>query len=225
VLPGYEDGWTQVAQWQREVDQADELYGPIFAKYAAMPLEEVAKDPQALKMGGRMFATYCSVCHGSDAKGATGFPNLADNHWRWGGESAAIKTTILNGRIGMMPAWGQAIGEEGVQQVAAYVRHDLAGLPLPADKSFDLQQGAQIFASNCQACHGAEGKGMAMLGAPDLTKSAGWIYGSGLVQLQQTIRHGRNGQMPAQEQYLGNDKVHLLAAYVLSLSQGQQRAE
>ena len=126
--------------------------------------------------------------------------------------------------MGAMPAWVAVIGEDGVQQVAAYVRKDLAGLPLPADKSVDLQQGAAIFVANCQACHGAEGKGLAMLGAPDLTSPAGWIYGSSLVQLQQTIRHGRNGQMPAQEQYLGNDKVHLLAAYVLSLSQQQQKA-
>ncbi|MCE5363797.1 cytochrome-c oxidase, cbb3-type subunit III [Pseudomonas anguilliseptica] len=224
VLPGYEGGWTQVKQWQREVDKADELYGPIFAKYAAMPLEEVAKDEQALKMGGRMFATYCSVCHGSDAKGAVGFPNLTDSHWRWGGEPNVIKTSILHGRIGAMPAWAAVIGEEGVQQVAAYVRKDLAGLPLSADKQIDLEKGAAIFAANCQACHGAQGTGMAMLGAPDLTSPAGWIYGSSLVQLQQTIRHGRNGQMPAQEQYLGNDKVHLLAAYVLSLSKSQQNA-
>lgn len=189
-----------------------------------MPLEEVANDEQALKMGGRMFATYCSVCHGSDAKGAVGFPNLTDSHWRWGGEPNVIKTSILNGRMGAMPAWVAVIGEDGVQQVAAYVRKDLAGLPLPADKRFDLEQGAAIYAANCLACHGVEGKGMAILGAPDLTSPAGWIYGSSLAQLQQTIRHGRNGQMPAQEQYLGNDKVHLLAAYVLSLSQKHPNA-
>ncbi|MGB4074841.1 cytochrome-c oxidase, cbb3-type subunit III [Pseudomonas sp.] len=224
LLPGYDNGWTQVKQWQREVEKADALYGPIFAKYAAMPVEDVAKDPQALKMGGRLFATYCSICHGSDGKGAVGFPNLTDNHWRWGGEANVIKASILNGRMGAMPAWAAVIGEDGVQQVAAYVRNGLAGLPLPADKRFDLEQGAAIFAANCQACHGAQGTGMAMLGAPDLTASTGWIYGSSLVQLQQTIRHGRNGQMPAQEQYLGNDKVHLLAAYVLSLSQPQQHA-
>ncbi|MGE8499644.1 MAG: cytochrome-c oxidase, cbb3-type subunit III [Pseudomonas sp.] len=222
LLPGYEDGWTQVAQWQREMDQADQAYGPIFAKYAAMPLEEVAKDEQALKMGGRMFATYCSVCHGSDAKGAMGFPNLTDSHWRWGGEAETIKTSILHGRQGVMPAWGQILGEDGVKQVAAYVRQDLAKLPLPEDSDIDVAQGAALFSTSCAACHGPAGTGMAMLGAPDLTHSQGWIYGSSLAQLQQTIRHGRNGQMPAQEQYLGNDKVHLLAAYVLSLSREEQ---
>ncbi|SDR83544.1 cytochrome-c oxidase, cbb3-type subunit III [Pseudomonas oryzae] len=219
VLPGYENGWTQVAQWQREMDRADAEYGPLFAKYAAMPVAEVAKDEQALKMGSRMFASYCSVCHGSDAKGSYGFPNLTDSHWRWGGEADTIKATILAGRHGMMPAWGAVIGEEGVKNVAAYVRSELAGLKLPEGAEGDVAAGKQIFASNCVACHGPEGKGVPAMGAPNLTASTGWIYGSSLTQLQQTIRNGRQGQMPAQEPYLGNDKVHLLAAYVYSLSQ------
>ena len=219
VLPGYENGWTQEKEWQREMDQAEQKYGPIFAKYASMSVEQLAQDEQALKMGSRLFANYCAICHGSDAKGSMGFPNLADHEWRWGGEPDAIKASILNGRIGAMPAWGQVIGEEGVANVAAYVRADLAGLPLPEGTQADLAAGKAVFAQNCVACHGAAGEGMAMLGAPKLTNPAGWIYGSSLGQLQQTIRHGRNGQMPAQQQYLGNDKVHLLAAYVYSLSQ------
>lgn len=223
ILPGYEGGWTQDKQWQKEVDKAQAQYGPIYAKYAAMPIAEVAKDEQALKMGGRLFSTYCSICHGSDAKGAVGFPNLADNNWRWGGEPDTIKATILHGRMAMMPAWGQVIGDEGVKNVSAYVRSTLAGLPLPQSNNADLQAGQTIFNSNCMACHGPEGKGMPMMGAPDLTHSTGWIYGSSLAQLQQTIRYGRNGQMPAQDAYLGNDKVHLLAAYVYNLS--QQAAE
>src|SRR5690606_10628202 len=118
VLPGYEGGWTQEKEWQREMDQADQKYGPIFAKYASMPVEQVAQDEQALKMGSRLFANYCAICHGSDAKGSMGFPNLADHEWRWGGEPDTIKASILNGRIGAMPAWGQVIGEEGVKNVA-----------------------------------------------------------------------------------------------------------
>ncbi|MCD1607997.1 cytochrome-c oxidase, cbb3-type subunit III [Stutzerimonas kunmingensis] len=219
VLPGYEGGWTQEKQWEREVAQADEKYGPIFAKYAAMSVEEVAQDPQAVKMGARLFANYCAICHGSDAKGSLGFPNLADDHWRWGGDAASIKTTILNGRIAAMPAWGQAIGEEGVKNVAAFVRKELAGLALPEGTDADLGKGKEVYAQTCSVCHGQGGEGMAALGAPNLQHASGWIYGSSLAQLQQTIRHGRNGQMPAQQQYLGDDKVHLLAAYVYSLSQ------
>ncbi|QLF91940.1 cytochrome-c oxidase, cbb3-type subunit III [Pseudomonas sp. ABC1] len=225
VLPGYEGGWTQAKAWEREMAQAEQKYGPIFAKYSAMPITEVAKDEQALKMGGRLFATYCSICHGSDAKGSVGFPNLADKDWRWGGEPETIKMSILHGRIGVMPAWGAVIGEEGVKNVAAFVRKDLGGLALPEGTAVDLEAGKAIYAQTCSVCHGATGDGMAALGAPALNSPAGWIYGSSLPQLQQTIRHGRNGQMPAQEQYLGNDKVHLLAAYVYNLSHGSEKAD
>ncbi|VDL41373.1 cytochrome-c oxidase, cbb3-type subunit III [Pseudomonas aeruginosa] len=159
VLPGYEGGWTQDKQWEREMNIAQEKYGPIFAKYAAMPIEEVAKDEHAMKMGSRMFATYCSICHGSDAKGALGFPNLADNEWRWGGDPQSIETTILGGRHAIMAAWGDILGEDGVKNVAAYVRTELAGLKLPEGTKADVEAGKQIFSVNCVACHGPEGKG------------------------------------------------------------------
>ncbi len=217
VLPGYEDGWTQVKEWQREVDKANEQYGPLYAKFAAMPVEEVAQDPQALKMGGRLFASNCSVCHGSDAKGAYGFPNLTDNEWLWGGEPETIKTTILGGRQAAMPAWRDVIGEDGIRNVAGYVR-TLSGRDIPEGINVDIEQGQKLFAANCVACHGPEGKGTQAMGAPNLTDNV-WLYGSSFAQIQQTLRYGRNGRMPAQEKILGNDKVHLLAAYVYSLSQ------
>jgi cytochrome c oxidase cbb3-type subunit 3 len=217
ILPGYEGGWTQIKEWQREMDKADEQYGPLFAKYAAMPVEEVAKDAQALKMGGRLFASNCSVCHGSDAKGAYGFPNLTDNDWLWGGEPETIKTTILHGRQAAMPAWRDVIGEEGIRNVAGYVR-SLSGRDTPEGISVDIEQGQKIFATNCVVCHGPEAKGVAAMGAPNLTDNV-WLYGSSFAQIQQTLRYGRKGRMPAQEAILGNDKVHLLAAYVYSLSQ------
>jgi cytochrome c oxidase cbb3-type subunit 3 len=225
ILPGYANGWTGVNEWQKEMDKADAKFGPIFAKFAAMPVEEVAKDPQALKMGGRLFASNCSVCHGSDAKGAYGFPNLADKIWRWGGSPDTIKTTIMGGRIAMMPAWGPILGDEGVKNVAAYVRHGLAGLPRSADDTADIQAGQQTFSTTCAACHGPAGHGTQAMGAPDLTQPSGFIYGSSLAQLQQTIRYGRQGHMPAQTDLLGNDKVQLLAAYVYSLSQDNNQKE
>ena len=225
VLPGYEGGWTEVKQYDKEVAKANAEYGPIYAKYAAMPIDAVAQDPQALKMGGRLFASNCSVCHGSDAKGTYGFPNLTDNIWRWGGEPETIQTSILDGRHGMMPAWGSVLGEDGVRNVAAYVLSDLAGRKLPEGADVDLAKGKELFAGNCVACHGPAGKGTAAMGAPDLTQPAGFIYGTSFAQLQQTIRYGRQGTMPAQADFLGKDKVHLLAAYVYSLSHNQKPAE
>ncbi|MBV4490661.1 cytochrome-c oxidase, cbb3-type subunit III [Pseudomonas oryzicola] len=219
ILPGYENGWTGANEWQKEMAKADAKFGPIFAKYAAMPVEEVARDPQALKMGSRLFASNCSVCHGSDAKGAYGFPNLTDRDWRWGGDAETIKATIMNGRHGVMPAWAEVIGEQGVADVAAFVLTDLGHRSLPEGVKADAAKGKAIFAANCVACHGPEGQGTPAMGAPNLTHPQAFIYGSSFAQLQQTIRYGRQGQMPAQAEIQGNDKVHLLAAYVYSLSQ------
>ena len=218
ILPGYDGGWTSTKQYDREIVKADEKYGPIFAKYAAMSIEDVAKDEDALKMGGRLFASHCSVCHGSDAKGAHGFPNLTDNDWIWGGEPETIKTSILNGRIAAMPGWEAALGNDGVKNVTGYVR-SLSGLKNP--EGLDLEAGQQSYNTMCVACHGPEAKGNPLMGSPNLSDRI-WLYGSSFAQVQQTIRYGRNGQMPAQADFLGNDKVHLLAAYVYSLSNESQ---
>lgn len=232
ILPGYqyldgeaktafatgEQGWTGVHQWEKEMAEANALYGPLYEKYAAMPIEQVAQDEQALKMGGRLFASNCAVCHGSDAKGAYGFPNLTDNDWLWGGEAETIKTTLLGGRQAAMPAWLDTLQEDGIRNVAGYVR-TLSGLKNPEGVEVDLAKGQEIFAANCAVCHGPTGQGTQAMGAPNLTDRI-WLYGSSFAQVQQTLRYGRNGRMPAQEENLGNDKVHLLAAYVYSLSRG-----
>lgn len=212
-------GWTQDKQWEREMARARRDYDPIFARYAANDIPTLAADEQAMKVGARLFGTYCTVCHGSTAKGAAGFPNLTDDAWRWGGEPEQIKTSIQHGRIGAMPAWGDFLGDAGVRNVSAYVRESLARLPVDGrGGAADLALGAKIYAETCAVCHGGQGEGQPMMGAPALNNAAGWIYGSSASQVQQTVRHGRSGQMPAQEQYLGHDKVHLLAAYVYSLS-------
>ncbi|MBL4610844.1 cytochrome-c oxidase, cbb3-type subunit III [Halopseudomonas sp.] len=212
-------GWTQVGQYEQEVTAAREQYAPIFANYSDMPVEEVAKDPDALRIGQRLFAINCSVCHGSDARGAFGFPNLTDNDWIWGGSPEQIHTTLVQGRQAAMPAWLAIIGDEGVRSTAAYVR-ELAGLETDG---VDTKLGAQVFSTNCVACHGPQGKGNELIGSPNLTDDV-WLYGSSLVQIQQTLRYGRNGNMPAQA-HLGEDKIHMLTAYVYSLSQGVDEAE
>ncbi|KRP51666.1 cytochrome-c oxidase, cbb3-type subunit III [Pseudomonas poae] len=239
LLPGYayldndrqtpfangKTGWSSVHEWEKEMAQSQAKFGPIFATFAAMPIEDVARDPKALKMGARLFASNCSVCHGSDAKGAYGFPNLTDADWRWGGTPDAIKASILKGRQAVMPGWAAVIGEQGVADVAGFVLSNLDGRTLPENAKADVANGAKLFAATCTACHGPAGKGNPAMGAPDLTHPGAFIYGSSFAQLQQTIRHGRQGQMPAQEQLQGNDKVHVLAAYVYSLSHGDEKTE
>ena len=206
-------GWTQVNQYEREVERAETQFAPIFAKYRELSIAEVAQDEEARRIGQRLFATNCSVCHGSDARGSFGFPDLTDNDWLWGGEPEQILTTLRQGRQATMAAWLPVIGEEGVRNTAGYVRH-LAGLE---SEGVDIEAGKKVFDVNCVACHGPDGKGNHLLGAPNLTDDI-WLYGSSMLQVQHTIRAGRNGNMPAQA-HLGDDRLHMLAAYVYSLSQ------
>ncbi|MFN3986419.1 MAG: cytochrome-c oxidase, cbb3-type subunit III [Rhodocyclaceae bacterium] len=209
-------GWSSVGQYETERQVADERYGPIFAKYSGMDVKAVAADPDARAMGQRLFVTYCAQCHGSDARGARGFPNLTDGAWLWGGDPEHIKATITSGRMGVMTPFGQVLGGDGVRDVAAYVR-SLNGL---AHDSLRAQRGAELFATNCVACHGADAQGNPMLGAPNLTDNA-WLWGSSEASIVETVTHGRMNRMPGFGEFLGEDKVHLLAAYVWGLSNKQ----
>jgi cytochrome c oxidase cbb3-type subunit 3 len=206
-------GWSSVGQYDTEMVQADERYGPIFAKYREMDVAAVAADPEARGMGERLFQTYCAQCHGSDARGARGFPNLTDGAWQWGGEPDAIRTTITNGRNGVMIPFGAVLGPEGVRDVANYVR-SLNGL---AHDSLRAQRGEEAFQTNCVACHGAEAQGMAMLGAPNLTDN-NWLWGSSEAAIIDIVTNGRMNRMPGFGDFLGEDKVHLLTAYVWGMT-------
>ncbi|CUB03996.1 cytochrome-c oxidase, cbb3-type subunit III [Marinomonas fungiae] len=206
-------GWSQESAYDREVAKAEAEFGPMFAQFSQTPIEELAQNDQAMRIGQRLFANNCAQCHGSAATGGYGFPNLTDNDWLYGGDAAAISQTILNGRMAAMPAWGPMLGEDGVHNVAQYVL-SLSGRETDAQAA---QQGQQVYATNCIACHGAEGKGNHLFGAPNLTDNI-WLYGGSEQQVMQTIRNGRNGQMPAWEGILGKDKAHVVAGYVYSLS-------
>jgi cytochrome c oxidase cbb3-type subunit 3 len=210
--------WTSVGQYQREMAVADATYGPLYTRYRAMSIPAVAADPEARKMGERLFVTYCAACHGSDARGARGFPNLRDNDWLYGGSPEQIEQTILNGRNGVMPAWKDALGgEQGVADVVQYVL-SLSGRNVDQAAA---ARGKEKFQTFCVACHGPDGKGNQALGAPNLTDNI-WLYGGSEKAVTETISNGRSGKMPAQKDALGEDKVHLLAAYVYSLSTGEQ---
>lgn len=208
--------WTQEDQYASEMQRAAEKFDPIFANYAQKDIAALAADPEAIKIGQRLFLNYCATCHGSDAHGSPGFPNLSDNDWLYGGEPDTIKTTILDGRQGAMPAWKDVLGEAGVEQVTAYVIQ-LSGREADAAKA---SAGKALFETNCAACHMPDGTGNKALGAPNLTDTT-WLYGGSPGVIQQSIAQGRNGKMPAHREFLGEHKVHLLAAYVYSLSAGK----
>ncbi len=206
-------GWSAVGQMEQQIDKAEQKYGPLFAKYADMPVTEVLQHKQAVKMGQRIFANNCAQCHGSDGKGAMGFPNLADEDWLYGGSVEQIKATIVNGRTAAMPPWQDALKDKGIDQVAEYVQ-SLGGRetdPALADA------GQKHYQTLCVACHGVDGKGNQALGAPDLTDDV-WLYGGSPLMIKHTLRSGRNGRMPAFKDTLSEDKIHLLNAYVYGLS-------
>jgi cytochrome c oxidase cbb3-type subunit III len=208
-------GWSQAQQYEEEVAAAEEVYGEIFAAFAATPLTELENDPAALSAGRNLFLNNCAPCHGTDARGARGFPNLTDAEWLWGGDPEQIRTTITNGRTGVMPPLGTVLGDD-VDAVVDYVQY-LAGRDVAPDR---VQAGQARYQTLCFACHGPTGEGNPLLGAPDLTNEI-WLYGGGPTAIRESIVNGRTGQMPAQEPILGADRVHVLAAYVLSLS-GQE---
>ena len=208
-------GWSAVGQYKIERERMDATVKPLYDKYSAMDLQAIAGDKQAMEMGKRLYLTYCMQCHGADARGAKGFPNLTDSDWQFGGEPAQIEQTIADGRMGMMPAHAQ-LGADTIKDLANYVR-SLSGLP---NDSVRAAKGKEAFASaGCSGCHGPDAKGMQALGAPNLTDKV-WLYGSSEATIIETITNGRQNKMPAWKEFLGEPKVHLLAAYVLSLGQG-----
>ncbi len=215
-------GWTsgnllndENSQYQREMLRAEERYQPIFASMAAQDVQILAADSSAMTTTGRaLFSNYCSTCHGSDAGGAPGFPNLTDGNWQWGGTPAEIRQSIVDGRVAAMPAMGAALGDDGVEQVAHYVLQ-LAGRD-DADAAL-AEQGQAQYNMMCAGCHGAGGEGMAILGAPSLTTNT-WLYGGSVGAIQTTIREGRAGVMPGFGALLGEDRAHVLAAYIYSLN-------
>ncbi len=206
-------GWTQESAWEEELAEAKERYSPIFAEYAKTSIPELQSNKKAMLSAQRIFANNCAVCHGEAAKGGIGFPNLTDDDWLYGGKPEDIKTTLIAGRKGQMPAWSAILGEEGVRETAEYVisLSDSRVIPELAKK------GEKHFKAMCTACHGPDGKGNQALGAPNLTDNI-WLYGGSPEAIRHTLRNGRNGNMPAHLELLGEDKIHLMTAYIHGLS-------
>lgn len=203
------------SQYAREMKVADDRFGPLYAGYLREDIAALANNDAAMKTATRLFQNYCAMCHGANAEGNDGgFPSLKDNDWLYGGGAAQIKQSIMSGRAGVMPPWGAVLGNEGVVNVSEYVlslsgrRHNATAAGL----------GKEQYARLCASCHGVDGKGNHDLGAPNLTDGI-WLHGGSQKQIMETIARGRRGRMPAHQDFLGEAKVHLLAAYVYGLSQ------
>lgn len=218
LYPGMGDfqgklGWSSAKQYESEVQKAGEQLHPVYARYAGMKVEQLAQDAEAMAIGERIFLNNCAACHGSDARGGKSFPNLTDKDWLHGGTPEAIHTTLVNGRVGVMPPMAAAVGTaEDVRNVAHYVL-SLSGSP---HNSVMAQLGKPKFAA-CAACHGADGKGNPAVGAPNLTDRI-WLHGWGEQAIVNIINNGRTNVMPAQAGRLTAEQIHVVGAYVWSLS-------
>ncbi|MEJ2384826.1 MAG: cytochrome-c oxidase, cbb3-type subunit III [Xanthomonadales bacterium] len=210
-------GWTQEAQYQKEMAAAAEAQEAVFARFRDMSPEQLIADKEAREIGGRLFGNNCAMCHGSDGRGARGFPNLTDDAWQWGGSWDQVVATLTNGRQAAMTPFGAVLGEEGVRNVVAYVQQ-ISGQKADPEMA---AAGQVHFQTICMACHGMDGKGNPALGAPNLTDDI-WLYGPNPSDIEYAVMNGRQGKMPAFKDTLGalsEDKIRILAAYVLGLSE------
>ena len=215
--------WSARGQFEKEMADANAKTAPLFDKYRKMDVMAVAADPQAKEMGYRLFQNYCAQCHGADAQGSKGFPNLADGHWLWGGTPEKISETIKGGRTGVMTPKGTKpdMDAEQIKDVVHYTR-SLAGLT--AD-SIRIQRGKELYPQACGACHGPEAKGNPAAGYPNLTLTGrARLYGSQEAEMIETVTKGRTNHMPGFGEFLGEGKVHLLTAYVWGLGGGEKAA-
>jgi cytochrome c oxidase cbb3-type subunit 3 len=205
--------WTSTGQYEAEEAKARAALTTLYARFTAMDEKQLAADEQAMGIGERLFVNNCAACHGSDARGSKGFPNLTDADWLWGGGFAEIQKSIAEGRTGAMPPMGDAIGGgEHVRNVAHYVL-SLSGSP---HDSVAAQLGRSKFAA-CAACHGMDGKGNPALGAPNLTDKV-WLHGWGEEAIAAIVNGGKTNQMPAHANRLTPEQVRVLAAYVWRFS-------
>ncbi|HNR91362.1 MAG TPA: cytochrome-c oxidase, cbb3-type subunit III [Dokdonella sp.] len=212
-------GWTSVQEANAELDETNARLETLYAGFRDRPLAELAKDPNATKVGRNVFANNCAACHGTDARGAKGYPNLVDGDWLYGGEPDTVLASVLNGRHGLMPPMVATLPGNGVDEVSHYVL-SLSGIDHDARLA---GEGKAKFEAVCAACHGVDGKGMHALGAPDLTDDV-WLHGQGnLAAIRDAITYGRSGEMPAWEPIIGMDRSRLAVAWLLA--QGAANAE
>jgi cytochrome c oxidase cbb3-type subunit 3 len=210
-------GWSQEGQYEEEMQAAEARYAPIYEAFAEMDFATLAADADAQALGRSLFASYCTTCHGSDARGGPGYPNLTDDDWQWGNSEDNIVATITNGRNGIMTSWAAVIGsDENIDNMVRYVR-SLSGLEEADEAALSAKP---VFTTVCAACHTPAGTGNVLLGAPNLTDDV-WLHGSSAETIRATIVNGRTGVMPPHGELLGENRTRILAAYVYSLSNSE----
>lgn len=203
---------------------------PMFAQLDATPLAQVGSNPDLLQFsmeaGKAVFNDNCSTCHGAGGQGAKGYPSLVDDVWLWDGTVDGIHTTLQHGirsgkdeaRFSMMPAYGR----DGMLQAAQI--SDLTEFVWSLSHTQEVNRpaaarGAELFATNCVSCHGAQAKGDPTFGAPNLT-DAEWLYGPTKADISGQIHEGRGGVMPAFSDRLSPSQIRAVAVYVHSLGGG-----
>ena len=204
-------GWTSAAEWERDTQANEAKLEATLQPLTSQSVEQLAQNSNARALGHRLFLDNCAACHGSAAEGnqSVGAPNLVDGDWLYG--DGTVMASILDGRAGTMPAWGSALGQEGVKEVASYVL-SLSGVNAPSDWT---AAGKTRYEAMCVACHGAEGRGNPALGAPDLTDAV-WLYGNDFASVTTSIASGRSGVMPAWRGRLGEEEARMIAAWLHS---------
>ncbi|WP_411883312.1 cytochrome-c oxidase, cbb3-type subunit III [Polaromonas sp. YR568] len=208
-----EMGWSTRGEYDAAMAKADKELAPLYAQFTGQGAEQLAGDANAMAVGERLFMNNCAQCHGSDARGSKGFPNLADKDWLHGGSADKIKETLTGGRKGQMPPMAAAVGTpDDVRNVAQYVL-SLSGGP---HDSVRAQLGKSKFTA-CAACHGIDGKGNTLLGAPNLADDI-WLHGWGEQAIVDIVNKGKTNEMPAQAGKLTEAQIHVLTAYIWGLS-------
>lgn len=196
--------WSQGKRIVESYETYDTSFQDIRANIASKNLAEIQNDLDLMQVAERIFRRECSACHGPDARGqASLFPNLMDIDWQWGSSAEQIEQTIRGGRVANMLAWEAILGDENVDQVADYVTK--------FSDSDDAHPGRAVFQQNCAACHGLDGVGNPLLGAPNLADNI-WLYGGDIETVRASIAAGRNGVMPSFEKRLDDAQIKLLVA-------------
>jgi cytochrome c oxidase cbb3-type subunit 3 len=206
-------GWSQEGQYDAEMQTAIEAQEAVFSRYRQMDNDALMADAEANATGQRLYANSCAMCHGSDARGAKGFPNLADDDWLYGDSFDAVMHSIVKGRVGVMPVMVGGLDDGAIGDLVVYVQ-SLSGQKADAQLAAN---GKKNYDMLCVACHQADGSGNQALGAPRLNDDI-WLYGGDPATIRETLTLGRNGNMPAHENLLSEDRQRLVTAYVLSLS-------